>query len=63
MKWFAPLIGAGVNSNRILGKESPLVHAIEMEHTAMVDLLISQGVYLDSWGTIEGCVIRAKKDG
>jgi hypothetical protein len=40
-----------------------LASAISMEHTELFNFLIERGADLDTSGTAEECVKRAKKDG
>jgi hypothetical protein len=57
------LLDAGVDANESIGAESPLASAIGMEHVVLFNLLLERGADLDSPGTAEECVRRAKKDG
>jgi hypothetical protein len=57
------LLYAGVDVNEEIGPRSPLASAISMEHTELFNFLIERGADLDTSGTAEECVKRAKKDG
>jgi hypothetical protein len=57
------LLDAGVDVNEEIGPQSPLTSAISMEHTELFNLLIERGADLNTPGTAEECVKRAKKDG
>jgi hypothetical protein len=57
------LLDAGVDVNEEIGPRSPLASAISMEHTDLFNFLIKRGADLNTPGTTEECVKRAKKDG
>jgi hypothetical protein len=56
------LLDAGVDVNEEIGPRSPLTSAISMEHTKLFNFLIERGADLNTPGTAEECVKRAKKD-
>lgn len=57
------LLDAGVDPNESIGSNSPLVNAISMEHTGLFKILVERGADLNTPGTAEKCVKRARKDG
>jgi hypothetical protein len=57
------LLDAGVDFNEEIGPRSPLASAISTEHTDLFNFLIERGADLNTPGTAEECVKRAKKDG
>jgi ankyrin repeat protein len=53
------LLDAGIDANETVGRRSPLVSAISLEHTAMFNLLLERGADL-SEDKAKRCVRKAK---